>query len=357
MRENFSELYGRCLGFTVEIPWSTSAEEQVNPIGLRRPGLSHLMLYLHNRLCWDRNLDVPAVLNEYYALFFGPAKAEMKEFYEFAEEVWVRPEPRQISAAGGFLKPADVNRYFDILKRAKAKAGDTLYGKRVDMIAAEMEPLTQLFEKLKRMGPAVDGFVTSEKPLIDGDLAKPFWRAQAYTFNALRDETTGELPQHVKTAVSFRWLADDSALIVGIECMEPKMDKLREGCKDRDSSSIFNDDNVEIRLETAQGIRPLIVINPAGTVFDECVTPVVADLPSFYTVKAVAVKKYPDRWTVEVQIDAKPISGQRPTAYFPWGVQLNRQRLAGNTPEGYMLSPNGGRFKELTSMGNLVVRR
>ena len=27
---------------------------------MRRPGLNHLMLYLHNRLCWDRNLDIPA---------------------------------------------------------------------------------------------------------------------------------------------------------------------------------------------------------------------------------------------------------------------------------------------------------
>ena len=42
------------------------------------------------------------------------------------------------------------------------------------------------------------------------------------------------------------------------------MDRLREGCKDRDSMAIFTDDNVEIRLETAQGIRPFIVVNPNG---------------------------------------------------------------------------------------------
>lgn len=357
MQQNFREMYGRCLGFQVEVPWITSAEAKQTPIHLRRPGLSHLMLYLHNRFCWDKNLDVPEVLNEYYDLFFGPARAEMKEFYEFAEEVWIRPEQRQITVAGGFLKPADVNRYFDILTRAGVKAGDSIYGKRIGVIALEMEPLKQLFEKLNRTGPTVHAFIANERPKIDGDLDKPFWRARPYTFNPLRDLTTGEIPRHVGTSVSLRWLADDSALIVGIECLEPRMSRLKEACKDRDSMSIFADDNVEIRLETAQGIRPFIVINPAGTVYDECVTANVADLPHFYTVKPVAVKKYPDRWTVEVQVDAKPIAGERPTDYFPWGVQVNRQRMAGNRPEHYMLSPSGTSFKDLKCMGNLMIRK
>jgi hypothetical protein len=357
MQQNFRDLYDHCLGFYVEVPWVPSSEEKTAPFRLRRAGLSHLMLYLHGRLCWDRNLDVPAVLNEYYDLFFGPARAEMKEFYEFAETAWVRPEPRQITGAGGFLKPADVDRYFDILKRAKAKAGDSLYGKRVEFIAAEMAPLKDLFEKLKRTGPTVHGFVAGENATIDGNLDRPFWRERGHTFNTLRDADTGETPKHVGTSVSFRWLADDSALIVGIECMEPKMGGLRDGCKDRDSMAIFNDDNVEIRLETAQGIRPFIVINPAGAVYDECVTPTVADLPSFYTVKPVVVKKYPGRWTVEVRIDAKPIAGERPTEFFPWGIQINRQRMAGNTPEGYMLSPSGTNFKDMKCMGNLIIRR
>ena len=357
MQQSFRDMYGHCLGFQVEVPWTTSSEQKVTPIRLRRPGLSHLMLYLHSRFCWDRNVDVPAVLSEYCDLFFGPARAEMREFYEFAEEVWTRPEPRQITVAGGFLKPADVNRYFDILTRARAKAGDSIYGKRIDLIDSEMEPLKQLFEKLKRTGPTVHAFISNERPKIDGDLEKPFWRARTHTFNPLRDRVTGEIPKHVGTSVSFRWLADDSALIVGIECLEPKMDRLKESCKDRDSMSIFADDNVEIRLETAQGIRPFIVINPAGTVYDECVTATVADLPHFYTVKPVAVKKHPDRWTVEVQVDAKPVAGERPTDYFPWGVQVNRQRMAGNTPEDYMLSPSGTNFKDSKCMENLTIRK
>jgi hypothetical protein len=358
LKENLKGAYDNCAGYNVEVPWTPSVERTNNKsdLNLRRPGLSHLMIYLHNRLCWDRNLDMQSVLEEYYKLFFGPADAEMKEFHEFAESVWVRPEPREITVVGGFLKPADVDKYFDILKRAKAKAGDTVYGKRIDLIAAEMEPLKILFGNLKRSGPYFQGHTETEDPEINGDLNKPFWRTRADTFNPLRDMVTGKIPSHVSTSVSFRWLKDNSALVIGIECFEPKMDNLRASCKDRDSMAIFNDDNVEIWLETPQGIRPKIVVNPAGAVLDECLTSKVEDLPLFYTVNDVAVKKYPDRWTVELKIETKPISGERPTATFPWGVNICRKRLAGNTPESYMLSPSGTNFKDLKSMGNLFLK-
>ena len=91
--------------------------------------------------------------------------------------------------------------------------------------------------------------------------------------------------------------------------------------------------------------------------YDECLTTNVADLPLWYTVQPVAVKKLADRWTVEVRIDTKPISGERPTEFLPWGVHINRQRMAGNTPEHYMLSPSGTNFKDMQCMGNLVFRR
>jgi len=361
MKENFAGLYDHSLGFVAEIGWTSSNAPlpEGYPV-MARPWISHIMLYLHNKLCWDRNLDIRATLDEYYALFYGPAEKEMKEFFEFAESVWMRPLPRQITAAGGFLKQEDVDRYFDLLKRAKEKAGDTVYGKRIDGIRVEMDSLSLLFKKLQRTGPNIQIMTSKEKPVIDGDLEKPFWREQdpnRYGFHTLSDMLTGEQPEHVETRVSFRWINDNSALIVGIECMEPKMDHLRETCETADSSTIFADDMVEIRLETAAGIRPLIGVNSAGVVFDEAITERLEDLPSFYKVGKVAVKKYPDRWTAEVQIDAEPISGERPTKFFPWGVNVNRQRMAGNEPEHYMLSPSGTNFREPTCMGNIFVRK
>ena len=354
MEENFRGMYANCkMGFFVDTSWHTGDENKWCRSTLRRPGISHLMVYLHNRFAWDDKLDLQKVLDEYYDLFFGPASAEMKEFYEFAEAVWSRPVSRQISAGGGFLKEADVVKYFDILKRAKAKTGDSVYAKRIDLISSEMEPLRKLFDDLKRFGPEISCPVTSEKPQIDGDLDKPFWNGREKDAYAMREMFVGKTPDHVNTKVSFRWLEDNSAIVVGVECFEPKMDKLKESCKDRDSNSIFSDDNVEIRFETDGGVRPLLIATSNGVIFDECITANVADLPSFYTVNSVAVKKYPDRWTLEAKIDAKQISGLRPTKQTPWGVNVCRQRMAGNTPEYYMLSPSGRVFYEINSMGNL----
>lgn len=362
MKQSFDGLYDHALGFTAEIGWTASTidTKAANMPIMARPWISHLMLYLHSKLCWNRNLDIEATMNEYFELFYGPAKAEMKEFFEFAETVWMRPEPRQITSAGGFLKPADVDHFFDILSRAKAKSGESIYGRRIAGVAGEMEPLKLLFEKLKRTGPSLQIKTAKEPPVVDGDLTKPFWRGddpQGYAFQPLREMLTGESPHHVDTHVAFRWVDDNSALIVGIECREPKMNRLVESCKEPDSTSIFGDDMVEIRIETAGGIRPFIGINSAGVIYDHCITERVEDLPAFYRVGQAAVKKYPDRWTVEVRIDAKPLSGARPTPYYPWGVNICRQRKAGNTTEHYMLSPSGTDFKEPTVMGNIFVRK
>ena len=354
MERNFKSMYGRVsLGAFVCIVWDNESEVAL----LRRPGLSHLMLYLHNRFLWDSNLDLQAVLDEYYEKFFGPAKAEMKEFYEFAEKVWMRPEAREISANGGFLKPEDVGVYFDILGRAQSKAGeDTIYRKRIDLIAGEMAPLKALFENLQRKGVPMAGIKTKEDFVADGDLTKPFWTAQPDTFKELRDMNTGEVPTHVETRASVRWLARDSKLVIGIECLEPKMDKLAASKLDRDSRNIFAGDFVEVRLETPQGIRPHIAVNPEGSILDESPTADAAELPHFYTVENFAVKKLPDRWTAEIVIDAKALGAEMPSKSSPWGIGINRQRMAGNSPENYMITPSGTNFKDLRDLGNLTIR-
>ena len=365
MEENFRGMYGRCkLGFWVDTSWHTGDEYKWARSTLRRPGISHLMVYLHNRFAWDDKLDMQKVLNEYYDLFFGPASAEMKEFYEFSEAVWSRPVSH--NSLAGWLEKPDVDKYFDILKRAKAKAGDSIYAKRIDLISSEMESLHNLFAGLECKGPNINGWKRdyTPKPEINGDLEKPFWTEREATFKQqgfgiyypLREMFTGITPKHVSTTVSFRWINDNSALIIGVECMEPKMDKLKEDCKERDSTAILSDDNIQIYIGTPQGLKPWIVVNPNGTVYDECITSNVADLPTFYTVKNIAVKKYEDRWTAEIQVDTKPLGADVPSGFMPWSINVYRQRMAGNTPEHYMLNPSGTELKETSSMCNLIIR-
>ena len=78
--------------------------------------------------------------------------------------------------------------------------------------------------------------------------------------------------------------------------------------------------------------------------------PNAADLPHFYKVKKCAVKKLSDRWCVELAIDFAELGCTRPNSSTPCGVQISRQRMAGNKPEHYMLSPTGSRFNDHAEM-------
>lgn len=83
-----------------------------------------LNLYITARLYWDVNQDVDALLNEYYELYYGPASQKMKELIEYSEQ---------------HLVDATENpSYFLTLRsralEARAIAGDTIYGERIDML-------------------------------------------------------------------------------------------------------------------------------------------------------------------------------------------------------------------------------
>jgi tetratricopeptide (TPR) repeat protein len=108
-------------------------------------GIDHLTINLQARLYWEPGLDLEKFMNEYCRLFYGPAAAEMREFFNFAEEVWMRTAPRQLGDGKGFLQPADVERYFEILERARNLAGQTIYGERIDLIIKDCQPMRQIF--------------------------------------------------------------------------------------------------------------------------------------------------------------------------------------------------------------------
>ncbi|MFA7160379.1 MAG: DUF4838 domain-containing protein, partial [Kiritimatiellia bacterium] len=355
MARNFGEMTDRFVGILTELSWGTPAKNNNVLVGL--PGINHLMIYLHARFTWDRNLDVQATLADYYEKFYGPAQKEMREFFEYAESVWMRPEPREITAFSGFLKPADVPKYFEILERAKKKAGDTIYGKRIDFITNEIAPLKNLFSELKRTGPYVRVIPMASATPVDGDLAKPFWTSNYPGEKVwLKDCITGVSPDINRTSAEFRWLPDNS-LLVGITCYERRMDKLaaHTPATEKDRDTIWEDDTIELHLETPEGYRPVVAVNPNGAVHDRCATPNVADVPAAWSAEQVAVRKLADRWTVEIKVQGL---GTMPNKSYPWGVNVFRLRRAGGESESYALSPTGtGAFLGAPGkMGNLYGR-
>ncbi len=332
------------------------------------PGLYHFLNYWQGKLLWDADADREHTLNEYYDLYYGPAKAEMKEFYEFAEAVWMRPESRSVSKVSGFLKEPDVDRYFDILKRARVKAGkDIVFDQRIAMIESEMEPLKKLFPNMQRTGPELTGFHEPNPFVLDGDFDKPFWtyrsgKVNAWSFQMVDLITGKQIPADKSTRVSFRMTKDKAALVLGVWCNEPNMDQLVATAKnEHDDFSIFNDDVIEIYLETPERSYFKIAVNSDGKIWDESqdVTIVSRDtLPAMWNpgIKAL-VKKEKGRWRAEIVIPVKDFGTLGPDKSYPWGINVCRNRLAGGTSELSALSPTGKpTFLDLSKLGNLIVR-
>ena len=208
------------------------------------------------------------------------------------------------------------------------------------------------------MKPAQNPFV------LHGNFDKPFWTFRSGTNNAwsfqMVDLVTGKLvPAAKSTRVSFRMIQDRTALVLGVQGNEPKMDQLVATAKnDHDD---FNDDVVEIYLETPERSYFKIAVNSDGKIWDESqdVTINSCDtLPAMWNpgFKAV-VKKEKERWLAEILIPVKDFGSLGPNKSYPWGINVCRNRLAGGTSELSALSPTGRpTFLDLSKLGNLIVR-
>lgn len=324
-------------------------------------GINHMTMYLQARLYWDPNLDRDALLDEYYQVFYGPAAEPMREFFEFAESVWMRPDSRRITAHGGFLRPADVERYFEILERARAAAGDDSdYAKRVNLIYEECQPMLSIWDKLVREGPAIEVVTVRERPVIDGILDESTWRAEDGTFSAPSYRTvtlkTGEDVEPATTAM-VRWAADGSGLFIAVSCEEPNMANLRPSMQIDDSVSIYDEDFVEIFIERPDRSAFIIVVNQLGTTLtratDAAVEP--GDL-KWNPDLELAVSRQADRWEIEMFIPLESLDNAPPLdASGSWGVNICRSRFVDRGSQNSAIAPTGGRFFTPNRFGSLIL--
>lgn len=345
-------------GKFIEIqPYIKKHEDRSYTRRLGVPGLVHLMVYWQNRLFWDPDANREAMLDEYYRLFYGPAEQEMREFYEFAEEVWSRQESRSLTLDTGFLKEADVDRYFEILAAARARAGEgTIYDQRIAMIESEMQSLKKLFPGLKRTGPWVRAY-TAPTPLeIDGNLNE-----YRYGWATLRELTTGETPRKNFTRAVITLTPDRKMLVVGAVCYENRMDDMKADCTTNDDFSVFHDDVVEVYFNTPQRSYFKIVVNPNNAVWTESTDVAIIDrdtLPILWNpaVESV-VKKYDDRWVVEIKIPTDDFGELGPTKTYPWGIQVGRTRFTGGHGTAWCIAPtSGGPYRTLNKWASLWMR-
>lgn len=102
-------------------------------------------IYLSLRMAYDPRLDPVAVMDDYYAKFYGPAAAPMKAYWTGIDEATTKLG----NHAGGFyglgaVYTAEFRRACESrLKQAADAAGDTVYGERVKLHAAGFRNVTE----------------------------------------------------------------------------------------------------------------------------------------------------------------------------------------------------------------------
>ena len=317
---------------------------------MRAPGLMHFTIYWHGRLFWNACEDRKQVMDEYFRLYFGPAAAEMKEFYGFSEYQFMHPDPdHRLNAQA--LK-AHNERYFEIISRARRQAGEnTVYDRRIAEIETEMLPLKKQHESLLRDGPDIRIKLLPGRKKLDGLFDQ--YGAKRY----LLDLKTGEEIAANATAVAMAVTEDRSMFYVIAECRESRMGDLKAGSGKHDNYNIFDDDVVEVYVETPEVKYLKLVVNPNGALYDETTDPVIIErdtLPLLWESAAeVFVRKTETSWIVELAIPTRDFGALGPTQEFPWGFQVGRTRHSRGRAENQALCPTGGRFDVTRKWANL----
>ncbi len=124
--EDLRYLKGKSLGESLQIVSSSYSSWDG---GYDVYATNSLNSYVTARLYWDLDTDVDALLEEYYTLFYGPASQEMKSFHEYVEANYGQ----------ALDNPQIVVNMRNYLDQAKAIAGNTIYGERIDLLIGVMD--------------------------------------------------------------------------------------------------------------------------------------------------------------------------------------------------------------------------
>ncbi len=302
---------------------------------------NYLNTYVTARLLWDADQDVDAIVNEFITSFYGPAAEQMRAFFTWSQTNWKELPKHQDS----------IDQAFALIDAARAAAGDTVFGRRINLIIQYMEPLKAQRAALDKHREDVRSITAAPlaAPLqLDGQLDEPFWRSlPTYTLErALKEGESGSAT--VPTTVKLGW--QDGALVLGVRCDEPLMGQVNIGHTRDGDLNWFHYDGIEVMIETPVYSHYQIGISPVGAVTDlSRMGGLEFGWESHAQVKGHVGADY---YSLEIRLpaagaeryDLEPldgIAGDQPTAAAPWYINVGRLRLIAGERETQSLSGAG----------------
>jgi tetratricopeptide (TPR) repeat protein len=319
-------------------------------------GFNHFLVYFTARMYWGgKEQSVDELFHEYCRLFYGPAGAEMKAFFEYCEANWQDMEEDK----------SKVDAAFALFAAAQRKAdADSVYGRRIALVADYLEALKNKGEQLaEQRGPVpqlrlardADGIV------IDGKLDDVFWQNAPYhATGRLRELQTGRKPIF-GTTFQAAW-GKDGSVYFAVRCEERKGEPLNIGTNRKEDQALWYGDVVEVLLETESHCYYQIAVNPAGAIVDLDRGAAKKAWFGWDSQAEVAAHVAEDHWTVEIRVPVvqdendplHQVVGRKPTGSLPWHFNVCRQRIRENGEEYSAFSPTGtAAFHEVLKFAHL----
>jgi len=316
-----------CKGAFIE---AQSSEYAAPPQIVQLPGMAHLNLYVTARLLWNPNLDVNALLDDYYVKFYGPARDSMKKFWTLAETIWISK-----SSLGDPLKiysAADLNELSLCLDQALAQTiPDTAYRKRVELIQSEYLPgMRKLTHPLILNPPQVSLPKLAVEIKLEAPLDDRIW--QSLNPSGFVD-CDGE-PAKFPTRAYAAW--DEKNIYFTFVNEEPEMEKLTTLATQRDQNygpGMWDDDCIEIFIcpDSANREKKIqFIINAKGLIWDSMKESKTAPLDvSWNSCAQTHASLDSGRWTLKVQIPLADIGIAPPAENKSIAVNFYRTRRCG----------------------------
>lgn len=296
----------------------------------KNPALYHLNHYITFRGLREKNMNIEAVLDEYYKLFYGPAEKPMKEFWTLMEKL---PKIQEdLKEKGAYYKWASpefektLKGLENALDQARNLATKEPYASRIALVKeTALGSLIKRYEKYLPIAKApvltLDVRKVDEGPAMDGDLNDEVWKKAATTTPFVRmngDKT------FVKTRAKV--IRDDKNLYIGFICDEPLMDKIKVNTNEP-SPSISTDDSVEVFIggyDMKDSGYLQIIMNADGKLWYHWPGKF-ARLQRLTNLGIEgSTKKTKDGWFAEFAIPLKSISAQNKKKGFALGLGLYR---------------------------------
>ncbi|MCA1808410.1 MAG: DUF4838 domain-containing protein [Lentisphaerae bacterium] len=305
------------------------------------PGIDHLTLYVQARFLWDADQDLNAMLNDYYTLFYGPARDDMRAAFEFAEATYRRTDASNRGRCDVTnVSLPDRIRFMELLQAARAKAGDTLYGRRIQLIMDELPPVETLREELAAQ--LAKGNPRDQAAVVAACHVKSKTNAASYTF--MPDFSNWRLNKEsppISTTFGVRW--EEKALHFDIRCEEPDMAGLNV------ADEIWNGDSVVILLEPPGHSYYHIEVDPDGRIHDADHAGGGRVIPQWTSMAEAKTEKSANAWQVHLRVpialagsegaEGDPMNyvvGPEPGTGGDWYFNLARRRIhAGETNRHY----------------------